>query len=164
MSMNHKTRTFSNDTDLHIRRVRISEAVDISALVMRSKAYWPYPKDYLSQCVHALKIDEAYIADWPVFSGEVGGVRAGVFALKEFDNERRLDHLWVDPPFIGKGIGKRLFMRAIIEARQIGWNDFRLAADPFAVEFYLKLGGRQIGAIQSRIKPDLVLPHIEFSF
>lgn len=33
---------------------------------------------------------------------------------------------------------------------------FRIAADPYAEPFYKKMG-----AIQSRIKPDLFLPHLE---
>ncbi|MGZ6442239.1 MAG: GNAT family N-acetyltransferase [Pseudobdellovibrionaceae bacterium] len=149
---------------LNIRRALGHEHTEISDLVMRSKSFWPYPPDYLSKCIDALRIDEPYIIKWPVYIGEVDGAKAGIFALKIIGTENRLDHLWVDPPFIGKGIGKNIFLRAIVEAKKMGWNGFRLAADPYALEFYLRLGGNQIGTVQSRIKPDLFLPHIEFSF
>lgn len=153
-----------SDHNITIRRAQTHEAVALSDLVMRSKSYWPYPTDYLSKCVDALRIDESYISNWPVFVGEVKGTVVGIFALKTIAGEHRLDHLWIDPSFIGMGYGKKLLLAAIIEAKKIGWNEFRLAADPYALEFYLRLGGNQIGVVQSRIKPDLFLPHVEFSF
>lgn len=149
---------------LIIRPARTDEAIEISALVMRSKSHWPYPAEYLLKCADAIKIDEWYIKKWPVFVGEINGIKAGVFALKIINDERRLDHLWIDLPFIKKGIGKRLLFNAMEEAKKMGWGRFCLAADPYALDFYLKLGGRQIGDVQSRIKLDLFLPHIEFTF
>lgn len=151
-------------SQLQFRPVVIGETQTINKLVMRSKSHWPYPADYLEKCARTLWIDEIYISNWPVYMGELNGKQVGVFALKTVDGENRLDHLWIDPPYIRKGYGKILFGRAVEEAKRLGWRSFRLAADPYALEFYLKLGGRQIGTVQSRIKPDLVLPHVEFSF
>jgi hypothetical protein len=39
-----------------------------------------------------------------------------------------------------------------------------LATDPYATGFYSKLGAVQIGTVQSKIKPGLFLPHMEFKF
>lgn len=154
----------SSDHDITLRPAHTHEAAHLSALAMRSKSYWPYPSDYLVKCVEALRIDESYISDWPVFVGEKKGRPIGIFALKTIAGENRLDHLWIDPQFIGMGYGRKLFLAAIAEAKRRGWVGFRLAADPYALQFYLKLGGNQIGTVQSRIKPDLFLPHIEFLF
>jgi hypothetical protein len=149
---------------VNIRRAVSKDANELSQLAMRSKAYWPYPADYLEKCVEALRIDENYIQNWPVFVGESDQRSFGFFALKNIAGENRLDHLWIDPPFIKMGFGKSLFHRSVQEAQLLKWNSFRLAADPYALDFYLRLGGHQIGTVQSRIKPDLFLPHIEFKF
>ncbi|MBS1983725.1 MAG: GNAT family N-acetyltransferase [Bdellovibrionales bacterium] len=73
-----------------------------------------------------------------------------------------MDHLWILPEFIGKSIGRCLFARAVEEARKLEWTEFWLAADPYAIGFYEKLGAVQLGTVQSRIKPDLFLPHMKF--
>lgn len=106
----------------------------------------------------------SYIRDWPVFVAECENRNVGFFALKNVNGENRFDHLWIEPSFIKKGIGKLLFYRAIEDAKQLKWGSFRLAADPYTLDFYLKLGCLKIGRVQSRIKPDLFLPHVEIKF
>ncbi|MBS1983726.1 MAG: hypothetical protein JST16_06095 [Bdellovibrionales bacterium] len=53
-----------------IRPARTDEVQELSALAMRSKAHWPYPPHYLEKCVPALKVDAAYVEQWPVFVAE----------------------------------------------------------------------------------------------
>lgn len=150
--------------DINIRQARAEEAQELSSLALISKSHWPYPQSYLDKCVLALSIDADYINNWPVFCAEISGKNIGFFTLKTIKNENRLDNLWVLPAYIGKGVGSQLFDVAIQEARRLGWNSFRLAADPYAVGFYEKLGGIQIGKVQSKIKPDLYLSYLEFFF
>lgn len=145
-----------------IRKAIKSESKLLSEIALTSKAHWPYPKDYLDKCVEALHIGEEYIAHWPVYVAEIETAIVGFYTLKTIDDEPRLDNLWILPEFIGKGIGNKLFKHAVLEANKLGWTSFRLAADPYALGFYEKLGAIQIGTIQSRIKPDLFLPHMEY--
>lgn len=147
-----------------IRAAKESESIFLSGLAMRSKSYWPYPPDYLEKCVSVLHVAPEDIGNWPVSVAELKGEVVGFFALKPVNGENRLDHLWIDPRHIGKGLGRILFAEAILASKKIGWNDFRIAADPFAEQFYLKMGAKTIGAVQSRIKPDLFLPHMEIRF
>lgn len=149
---------------LTIRAARESESSFLSGLAMRSKSYWPYPLDYLEKCIPILKVTPEDIRDWPVGVSELNGEVIGFFALKPVSGENRLDHLWMDPRFIGKGIGKSLFKEAVLAAKRINWGQFRIAADPYAEPFYLKMGAINIGSVRSRIKPDLFLPHMEVSF
>ena len=151
----------SAEPQIAIRRARADEAQELSTLAMRSKAHWPYPKDYLEKCVDALRIDPSYIEQWPVFVAEEAKQVVGFFALKIIGKEPRLDHLWILPEFIGKSIGSRLLAMSVEEARKLGWTEFWLAADPYAIKFYEKFGAVQFGTVQSRIKPDLFLPHMK---
>jgi catechol 2,3-dioxygenase-like lactoylglutathione lyase family enzyme/GNAT superfamily N-acetyltransferase len=147
--------------DVDVRAAKKSEAKVLSGLAMRSKSYWPYTSDYLEKCIGVLHVTEEDILQWPVFVAERKDEVLGFFALKKVGGENRLDHLWIDPRFIGKGIGKLLFTESIDAAKKIGWSLFRIAADPYAEPFYLKMGAKNIGSVQSRIKPDLFLPHLE---
>jgi len=145
-----------------IRRAESKEAKFLSGLALRSKAFWPYPYDYLIKCIDALALSEQDITEWPVYVAENRIEVVGFFALKLVSNEERLDHLFIDPRFIGKGVGRFLFLKSVQEAKNIGWQKFRIAADPYALDFYLKMGAVRVGEIQSLIKPDLFLPHLEF--
>ena len=55
-----------------------------------------------------------------------------------------LDDLWVEPDAMGHGIGRRLFERAAEYARRRGCVRMEWEADPNAVPFYEKLGGRYL--------------------
>ena len=55
-----------------------------------------------------------------------------------------LEHLWVLPDHMGRGIGTRLFHH--IAART---GEFTFTSDPQADGFYLKLGARVIGQVES---------------
>lgn len=52
-----------------------------------------------------------------------------------------LEDLWVDPPAMGRGIGARLFRRAVERARACGATRLEWEAEPNAVGFYEKMGG-----------------------
>ena len=147
-----------------LRKGIIGEGNDLTRLALRSKSYWNYSQVYLDQCWDALHLNDQYIQQWPVVVLEINNEKIGFYALKNVKGEYRLDHLWVDRPFIGKGYGKFLLSHAIETAKSLGWKSFRLAADPGAESFYLKQGAVKLGSVQSRIKPDLFLPHLEFKF
>jgi GNAT superfamily N-acetyltransferase len=55
--------------------------------------------------------------------------------------------LFVDPPWIGTGLGAELLSHARLSARQLGWPALRIEADPFAVPFYQHMGAVQIGVV-----------------
>lgn len=56
-----------------------------------------------------------------------------------------LEDMWVDPPAMGRGVGTRLFRRAADRARELGASRLEWEAEPNAVGFYEKMGGRHIG-------------------
>jgi GNAT superfamily N-acetyltransferase len=51
---------------------------------------------------------------------------------------------WVEPAWIGQGIGARLFRHAVERARQLGAKRLEWEAEPNAVGFYERMGGRYL--------------------
>jgi predicted N-acetyltransferase YhbS len=74
------------------------------------------------------------------------------------------DHLWIDPPYIGQGLGRILFREGVAKAKGLGWTGFTIAADPYAEEFYKKMGAKRIGERESKLKKGFMLPLLEFNF
>ena len=63
-----------------------------------------------------------------------------------------LNHLWVLPNAMGRGIGRALFEHAVTQARMLGLTSFEIEADPNAEGFYLRMGAKRIGANVSEIE------------
>jgi GNAT superfamily N-acetyltransferase len=142
-----------------IRPARPDEARGLSELALRSKAHWGYAPDFLEACRLALTLTPAYIEKQTVAVLEEAGGVAGFYALCGTDDAgRELDHLYLAPSVIGRGYGKLLWQHALDAARQLGWTDFTIAADPHAEQFYLTMGAERIGDIESEAKPGRRLP------
>jgi predicted N-acetyltransferase YhbS len=56
-----------------------------------------------------------------------------------------LEHLWVLPAWIGTGLGRRLFVRAMRRAHELGARTVTIESDPNAEGFYRKMGARRAG-------------------
>lgn len=65
------------------------------------------------------------------------------------DGTSVLDALFVDPPYIGRGVGAVLFRRACWRAVAGGSLQLLLAADPHAEGFYRKQGAVVVGRVDS---------------
>jgi Acetyltransferase (GNAT) family len=90
-------------------RPAVPDDADIlTALAMRSKAYWGYDDAFMKACVAELTITPARIEDEDMTVAEADGVIAGMVVLAPGDREdvRELEDMFVDTPFIGSGLGR----------------------------------------------------------
>jgi predicted N-acetyltransferase YhbS len=62
-----------------------------------------------------------------------------------------LEHLWVLPAEMGRGLGRRLFDAAAAHARAAGAASLLIDGDPNALPFYLRVGAVQIGETRDRL-------------
>lgn len=126
---------------MHIRRARPEEAEALTELIMRSKAHWGYSQDLLDGWRPQLAITAAIIERDPVFCAEIHETLAGVAHLKMLSaTEALLDDLFVEPAYMGRGVGARLWRHAATEACALGATTMVLDADIHAVPFYLRMG------------------------
>ena len=147
---------------LGIRQADPSEAMFLTELAARSKAHWPYDKKYLIEAAKVTQVTPEDILKWPFRIIESDNKILGFSGLSPVKNEYMLDHLWIEPEFIGKGLGKILFSDVVMSASQMGWSKFTIASDPYAEKFYLKQGARHIGQRESKIRPGFFLPLMEY--
>ena len=103
------------------------------------------------------------MVEWPFQVAVDGGVICGFSAVALVKGERMLDHLWLEPSHIGRGLGRALFNLSVQDARAMGWDSFTIAADPYAEKFYLKMGAVRIGERESKIRKGFLLPLLRYS-
>jgi GNAT superfamily N-acetyltransferase len=126
------------------------EAEVLSALAMRSKAHWGYGHRFLERVRSAVSITPTEVAEDVVMVAEVGGVAVGFHHLVGGPPRTELAHLFVEPAFIGSGVGRLLWDHAVGEARAIGSTALWFEADPNAEGFYRHLGARVTGSVETR--------------
>ncbi len=143
-----------------IRRARPDEADALSALARRAKAHWAYDADFLAlvreaMTLHAEDIERHEV--W-VIEGDLGAPIGYHRVIP--GNPAELEDLWVDPPAIGTGAGRRLFEHAADVARGSGATALEIDADPHAVGFYERMGAVRIGETASTIIRGRSLPRL----
>ena len=129
-----------------------------SALCLRSKAHWGYDSSFMEACRDELTLTPSDLGATDVTLAVREGVMVGVAQLSIKAGEAELEKLFVEPDWIGKGIGKVLFGWTVQRARQRGARTMRVTADPDAVPFYEKMGFKSIGEEPSGSIPGRVLP------
>lgn len=127
------------------RRARSDEAALLTAIALAGKQYWGYPTEWMEAWRHDLTVFPAYLEDQPVAVAEVAGEMVGFVGLSMAANGRHLEHLWLRPAQIGRGLGRALFEEGVRLARAAGETELRIKSDPNAEPFYLKMGAVRTG-------------------
>jgi GNAT superfamily N-acetyltransferase len=134
-----------------IRRARAQEAAALSALTLRSKAHWGYSAEQMAVFRDELTFTPAAVVERRTHVLEEDGAVVAMYTLLGSGAEVELEHLFVDPPRLRQGHGKRLFEHACDLARAAGAQALVIKSDPHAAGFYRTLGAADAGEIPSSI-------------
>jgi GNAT superfamily N-acetyltransferase len=124
-----------------IRAAQPADYERLRELTFESKVHWGYDRDFVRRWADGLGFD----GDEERWVAEVDGeIVAWAALVPVSDGVVVLDDLWVDPAAMGRGIGSRLFRLAADRARELGAERLEWGAEPNAIGFYEKLGGRKL--------------------
>lgn len=137
---------------LIIRQAERHEAATLTEIAFAAKRFWGYPESWIEVWREYLTITPDYIERHEVFVAVESDRLIGFYALVISEGKTELDHLWIWPERIGKGVGSRLLGHAIDRAAALNIATIEIVADPNAEGFYLKAGARRIGEVISIIE------------
>lgn len=147
---------------INIRKVEPEEADEMTRIALAAKAHWGYPERWLEIWAPQLTFSPEYFGENESWVAEVDGAPAGFYTIQDRSGNAWIENLWVRPEFIGKGIGKRLFLHAVARSRLKGFLILQLEADPNARGFYEKMGMYKIGERKSEVEGQpRILPVME---
>jgi len=135
--------------DVVVRRAFGSEAPVLTRVARAAKRHWKYPEAWIARWRDALTVTPAFVERHPVRCAVRGARVVGFYALAGAGPTRELEHFWVLPAHMGRGVGARLFADAVATLRADGARQLRIASDPFAVGFYRRMGARLVGEVPS---------------
>jgi len=148
--------------DFQIRPAISKEAAALSQIAFAAKAHWGYPKRWLEIWKPQLTFSPQYFEENESWVAEADGYPIAFYTLQEKDGKAWIGNLWVSPEFIGKSVGKKLFLHAVALSRRHGYKTLQLEADPNAVGFYEKMGMYKIGERHSEVEGQpRILPIME---
>jgi len=147
-----------------IRRATADDADALSDLAHRAKAHWGYPAAWMREWDAQLTIIPGYLEMHDVWVSEEDGAIVGMCALEDRHDRWNLEHVWVDPGWHGRGVGRALVLHALEEARRRHDGVVELLSDPFASGFYERLGARRAGEVPAPMPgaKNRTLPRYEF--
>lgn len=145
-----------------IRRAATGDAARLTAIAHAAKSHWDYPQTWIRSWSEQLTVTEDYVAAQRVFLIEERGETLGFYALSGRGATLELDHLWIDPSGMGRGLGRDLLEHACAEARHAGARAIEIDSDPYAEGFYERMGARRIGKTPAPMDeaPDRYLPRM----
>jgi GNAT superfamily N-acetyltransferase len=141
----------------YLRPAKAEEGGSLSALALRSKAYWGYDPAFIQACRAELTVTPAAIAAGLCVVLVEEDTPLGFYVLDRGArrDEGELSLLFVEPAVIGRGIGRTLWQHAVAKARAQGLKRLKVLSDPFALGFYRAVGATLSGKVRSNVRaPD----------
>lgn len=145
------------------------DAPTLTRIAFAAKAHWGYPAAWLAEWEPGLRVTPEFLAANEVFvarpsAGGAGEILGWAALVAAADGALWLDHLWVQPAAMGRGVGRVLFEHAVARARARGFASLRIESDPHAEPFYQRMGARRTGLAISMVQgTPRALPLLEHS-
>jgi GNAT superfamily N-acetyltransferase len=143
--------TGSVTSRITVRQGQPTEAAELTAIAWAAKRHWGYPDAWMTEWASVLTIAPEWIARNWVLVAEDRGEVLGFGALEIQAEQGWVQHLWVKPRCMRRGIGTMLFAEMEMHARTAGVTRLLVESDPNAEEFYRRMGAKPIGRVQADV-------------
>jgi GNAT superfamily N-acetyltransferase len=129
---------------LIIRRAAVDEGGRLKEIAIASKAFWGYELDKVKEWADHGDLSPAQFCELTVFVAQAGERAIGWSSFEPRGELWWLADLWIEPAWIGKGVGARLFRHGARHAQREGAKRLEWEADPNSIGFYEKMGARYL--------------------
>jgi GNAT superfamily N-acetyltransferase len=137
---------------MQIIRAQPQDADALTEIAHAAKRHWGYPERWIESWRDTLTIRAEFIAANVAWCAMEDSRAVGFYLLTSESGGLHLDHLWILPDAMGRGIGRALFEHAVKEARTLGHRMLKIEADPNAEGFYRRMGARRVGETVTAIE------------
>ena len=136
---------------MQIEKARAEDAPTLTHIALAAKRHWGYPDAWIEKWRPELEIAAAEIEKTETYRALIGTESVGFYRLTPKSRMLELEHIWVLPSQMGKGVGRRLFEHAVQRTRALGFRFFEIQADPNASGFYDRMGCVRTGTVVNEI-------------
>lgn len=150
---------------MRLRHACVGDAAALTRLALQAKAHWGYTAAQIDAWRDELTVRPESITTEPTFVAELDGEIAGFCQLAMGSEPVTLEHFWVRPASMRRGVGRALLRHALEHLAAAGRRELGIDADPNAEAFYLAAGARRIAAVAAPVdgEPDRVRPQLRIA-
>jgi ribosomal protein S18 acetylase RimI-like enzyme len=149
---------------MQIVRAKPEDAATLTDIAHAAKRHWGYPESWIAAWRDILTMRPEFIAANPAYCAVESDRPIGFYVLTTERDGMHLDHLWILPAAMRRGIGRALFQHAAGQAQNRGFDSIKIEADPNAEGFYRRMGAKRVGTSVSQIEGERrELPLMEWS-
>jgi GNAT superfamily N-acetyltransferase len=141
---------------MEIRSALTADAAALTRIAHAAKRHWGYPEAWMRLWNRDLTVSPRFIAAHRVACAIADERIVGFYALSREASIFELEHMWVGPEHMGRGVGARLFAHAVETVRALGGDRLTIASDPNAEAFYRRMGARRLGEVASIPTPRML--------
>lgn len=113
-------------------------------IAVDAKAHWGYDRARVEGWAKRGDFEPDSLRAREVFVAEAEGEPVGWASLIPRGEVGWLEDLWIDPPWIGWGVGRLLFEHVADRARELGARRLEWEAEPNAHGFYERMGASYV--------------------
>ena len=113
-------------------------------IAVDAKSHWGYDPGQVEDWALSGDFDPESMRARMVYVAEVEGAPVGWASLITRGEVAWLEDLWIDPPWIGRGVGRLLFEHIAGRARELGASRLEWEAEPNAHGFYERMGATYV--------------------
>jgi GNAT superfamily N-acetyltransferase len=148
---------------IQIVRAKPEDAEILTEIAHAAKRHWGYPESWITAWRDILTMRPEFIAENISYCAIDGDRPVGFYVLTTVDDGLHLDHLWILPSAMKRGIGRALFEHADAQARNLRFDSIKIEADPNAEGFYKRMGAIRTGTSVTQIHGERrELPLLEY--
>ena len=148
----------------NIVAARGCEASELNRIAIESEAFWGYDSDFMDKFKVSYQVTEEFIRKNPTFILYECHKIIGFYSLLINPQESTIEYFYIQPEYIGKGYGKKMWNHLANYCKAHNINELTLVTSPQAKEFYEKMGAIQIGEVESILKKDRLIPLLKCTF
>jgi ribosomal protein S18 acetylase RimI-like enzyme len=131
--------------EMQITRAKADDADVLTEIAHAAKRHWGYPERWMERWRDVLTMRPAFITANIAYCAIADNRVVGFYILTTEDDGLHLDHLWILPAAIRRGLGRALFEHAADQAKRSGFDSIKIEADPNAEGFYQRMGAERVG-------------------
>jgi GNAT superfamily N-acetyltransferase len=134
----------------------------LTQIAFAAKRHWDYPERWIQLWSPLLTITPEFIETHETYVVWIDEKPVGFCVLSLENKKASVEHLWVLPEYMGKGIGAELFTYMLSRCKELGARILEIESDPNALGFYERMGAKKVGeALREVDGQPRVLPVLE---
>jgi GNAT superfamily N-acetyltransferase len=147
---------------MQIERAILSQAEVLTQIAFAAKRHWDYPEHWIQLWAPILTITPEFIEGNETYVAYLEDELMGFCAISIEDERASVEHLWVLPERMSKGVGTELFKYMLAGCQELGARVLEIESDPNAQGFYERMGAQKVGEVVGKVDGQpRVLPLLE---